>query len=535
MSDLTVIEVPQWQGSSRPTARLLRRGAAELAGMVPAVQHLKVDVAAGAGATRDGVGGLDALVRNLQAARVAVAKAQGRTTVTVGGDCAADLAPVEAALAAHGEQLAVVWLDAHGDLNTPASSPSGAFHGMVLRTLLGDGPDDLRPRHALAPRQVVLAGARALDPEERSFIDSAGIRHLGVAELADPAALAEAVAATGASAAYVHIDLDVLDPRAFDAVGTPEPHGLSPDQLTAAVRALAARVPLAGLAITEYEPAHEGAQPVLKQLVDDLLPALEGARPDRAWQIEQCATRAWPPSVVEEHEGWLLRATPGVKRRRSNSAALPPQQPGRDPEAALDAVEAFYAERGLPVTVQVTPAERHAALDALLDARGYRYETPTQMLTAPAFQVIAMTAAHPEAAVDIAEEPTAAWLDAFDRLDGHGDAAAVGELVISRIADPAAHASVTIGGRVAGLGLFVAAPGYAGVFCMATHPEHRRQGIATAILHAGARWAVDRGADQLYLQVVESNDSARRLYARAGFTRSHSYHYRVADLGHCHP
>jgi arginase len=50
------------------------------------------------------------------------------------------LEPVSAALARHGDGLAVVWFDAHGDLNTPESSPSGAFHGMVLRTLLGQGP-----------------------------------------------------------------------------------------------------------------------------------------------------------------------------------------------------------------------------------------------------------------------------------------------------------------------------------------------------------------------------------------------------------
>jgi arginase family enzyme/GNAT superfamily N-acetyltransferase len=527
MFDLTVIEVPQWQGSSTPTARRLQQGAAELAEMIPAAQHLKVDVAAEAGVARNGVSNLDLLLRNLQATRVAVAKAQGRTTVTIGGDCAVDLAPIEAALAAHGDALTVVWLDAHGDLNTPASSPSGAFHGMILRTLLGEGPDDLRPHQALDPRQVVLAGTRALDPDERTFIARNEMRHVGVDELLDPTLLVEAVTATGAEAVYVHIDLDVLDPRIFDAVGTPEPHGLLPAQLTAAVGALAAHFPFAGLAITEYEHTHDGAQAVLRQIVKDLLPILRDTRLNRAWQIEQCATRAWPASIVQEHEGWLLRATPGVTRRRSNSAALPPHA-SQEPEETLDTVEAFYAERGLPASIQVTPAEQHTALDTLLAARGYRHEAPTLVLTAPAFQVIAMTAAHPEAAVDITNEPTAAWLDAFTQLDDHGDSAEVANLVISQIADPAAYASVTIGGRVAGTGLLVAAPGYAGVFCMATQQELRGQGIATAIIHAGARWALTQGATQLYLQVSKSNDKARRLYARSGFAHSHSYHYRVA-------
>ena len=113
-----------------------------------------------------------------------------RTLLTVGGDCGIDVAPVESALAQHGDRLAVVWIDAHADLNTPASSPSGAFHGMVLRTLLGAGPPELAPARALRPEQVVLAGVRALDPEERRFLVEQSIRHVPPSGLTDPTALA---------------------------------------------------------------------------------------------------------------------------------------------------------------------------------------------------------------------------------------------------------------------------------------------------------------------------------------------------------
>jgi arginase family enzyme/GNAT superfamily N-acetyltransferase len=517
--DLTLVEVPQWQGSSRPTARRLREGAAELAAMIPAARRLKVEIATEAGVPRDSVNGLDILVQNLEATRAAVAQAEGRPTITIGGDCAVDLAPIEAALAKHGERLAVVWFDAHADLNTPASSPSGAFHGMILRTLLGDGPADLLPQHVLAPSQVVLAGARALDPDEQAFIDNSELQHLGVDELGN---VIEAVTRTGATAVYVHIDLDVLDPQVFDSVGTPEPGGLDPTQLTAAVKALAAHFTLAGLAITEYE--HDKPQPVLKEIVDELVPLF-----DNAWRIEQSATRAWPASIVEENNGWLLRATPGVTRRRSNSAARPPYISYQQVDT-LEVVEAFYADRGLPVAIQVTPAEQHTALDALLETRGYRHESPTSVFSAPTEQVITATASYSTTIVDLSEEPTKSWLEAFDQLDEHADSMAVGELVISRISDPTAHASVTVDGQVAGLGLFVAGHGHAGVFCMAVRPGHRRQGIATAILNAGARWADTQGADRLYLQVTKANTEARKLYARAGFAESHSYHYRVRDL-----
>ncbi|RMB84066.1 GNAT family N-acetyltransferase [Streptomyces shenzhenensis] len=70
-------------------------------------------------------------------------------------------------------------------------------------------------------------------------------------------------------------------------------------------------------------------------------------------------------------------------------------------------------------------------------------------------------------------------------------------------------------------------PGCGGVLCMATHPDHRQQGIATAVLHVGARWAAARGAEELYLHVMDDNQAACRLYDRVGFRLSHTYHYRI--------
>jgi arginase len=216
-----------------------------------------------------------------------------RSTVTVGGDCGVDLAPIEAALATHGDRLTVVWFDAHGDLNTPASSPSGAFHGMVLRALLGDGPRELAPARALRPDQVVLAGVRALDPGERAFVAEHRIRHVAVAGLADPSVLVDEVAATGAGAVYLHIDLDVLDPEVFGAVGTPEPDGLALEQLITAVRDLASRFTIAGLCLAEYEPQDDRDHQVLTGLITALVPVLDSdAADDRAQEVERLAARA---------------------------------------------------------------------------------------------------------------------------------------------------------------------------------------------------------------------------------------------------
>jgi arginase family enzyme len=218
--------------------------------MIPGDRHVRVPIA-------------DDLSANLDAAR---AIGFDDRTVTVGGDCGVELAPIEAALAAHGDGLAVVWFDAHGDLNTPGSSPSGAFHGMVLRTLLGDeGP--LSPQAKLRPSQVVLAGVRALDPPEKQYVAEHDIALVPPGELAD---LPTVVAAAGARAVYVHIDLDVLDPSAFSSVGCPEPGGVTPAALAAAVRSLTDRFPLAGLGITEYEPSDDRDRDTLRALVEAL-------------------------------------------------------------------------------------------------------------------------------------------------------------------------------------------------------------------------------------------------------------------------
>ena len=192
------------------------------------------------------------------------------TPITIGGDCGVELAAIEQALDANPD-VAVVWFDAHPDLNTPESSPSGAFTGMVLRTLAGEGPEALVPATPLAPGRIVLAGVRDVDPGEQDFIDAHGIAH--VQEL-EPQALVAAVRATGAASVYLHIDLDVLDPAEIDGLGSPVPFGASAAQLVAGIGALRAEFELVGAGITEFAPASPAAAdddlPVILRLIGAL-------------------------------------------------------------------------------------------------------------------------------------------------------------------------------------------------------------------------------------------------------------------------
>jgi ribosomal protein S18 acetylase RimI-like enzyme len=254
----------------------------------------------------------------------------------------------------------------------------------------------------------------------------------------------------------------------------------------------------------------------------------------RVARIEEHAVGAWPSTHVEQAEGWLLRHTPGVGKRRNNSAlpplggsglieALPPLGGSGGIEAlpplggsgGIDAAEAFYRDRGMPVIVQISPAEVHMGLDGMLADRGYRHDAPTLVLAAATAGVMRRV---PGVTIDTALTPE--WRAAYAN-------AAVSEHVLEHIGPATGFASIAVGGAIAALGLFVVAGGVGGVFCMATEPEHRRRGLAEAILRAGAAWSADQGAELLYLQVEAENEAARRLYAKVGFEHSHSYHYRV--------
>ena len=114
--------------------------------------------------------------------------------IVLGGCCCSHVGAIEA-LSAGEECLAVVWIDAHGDLNTPASSPSGNTWGMPLRIVLDDG--------AVLAKHVALVGARNLDPPEVEFIESAGVQ---------TGAGAVGRALDGADAVYVAFDCDAVEP-----------------------------------------------------------------------------------------------------------------------------------------------------------------------------------------------------------------------------------------------------------------------------------------------------------------------------------
>jgi arginase len=256
------VVVPQWQGSPSSRAMRLRDGAEVIAGDLPrsATDHLPVPLEAG-DALGSGVHRLSAVAR-VRDDLEAFVRAAGERVVVIGGDCGVAVGAVAAVAA---PDVAVVWFDAHADVNTPESSPSGAFSGMVLRSILGEGSAPVALEKGLvSSSRVVLAGARSLDLEEELFVVGEGIRMLSADALSSHEALADAVAATGATTVYVHVDLDVLDPSEISGVQSAEPFGVASADVVASIRALRTRFPLVGASLAGFAPSSPEAA------VDDL-------------------------------------------------------------------------------------------------------------------------------------------------------------------------------------------------------------------------------------------------------------------------
>jgi len=251
------VVVPEWQGSVSARAMSHADGAHAISGDLPSNATVMVDVPVEAGdALETGVHRYSALRRVGDRVREAM-RGLGSTPIAIGGDCGIALASVATAARGDADSLAVLWLDAHPDLNSPETSPSGAFNGMVLRAIAGEGADGLalRDGERVAPSRLVLGGARALDDGEQAFIDEHGIAMVGVDRFREPAAIVDTILATGATRVYVHVDLDVLDPSAIAGLSYPLPFGADPDDLVTLVRTVVAGIPLAGGSIAGFAPS----------------------------------------------------------------------------------------------------------------------------------------------------------------------------------------------------------------------------------------------------------------------------------------
>jgi arginase len=250
--DTVLVQVPYFlgrrgDGLATGVPVLAERLAAELG-----ASTIEIDVESDAwneiGASIDVVRGLAAVVREIAAA--------GGFPLVLGGVCSSALGVV-AGLGSPPD-LGVVWFDAHGDFNTPETTPTGFFDGMPLAMLTGSGYEALRASvdglRPVGEANVVLVGARDLDPAEEARLERSPVSRVAADESITSAL--DALAARTRDI-YVHVDLDVLDPSEGQANRYRSPDGMTADAVAAAVAETAQRFTIHAAAITAYEPAYD--------------------------------------------------------------------------------------------------------------------------------------------------------------------------------------------------------------------------------------------------------------------------------------
>lgn len=191
----------------------------------------------------------------------------GALPIVLGGDHslgAGSVAATAAWMATRQQPLGVIWVDAHADINSPATSPSGNVHGMPLAALLGGEPHELSriggDGPSIRPEHTVLVGIRNLDDREKEIVKASGVHaftmkdidRLGIAEVMDRAL---AAASNGTGGVHVSFDLDVCDPAIAPGVGTPVKGGLDYREAHFVMEAVAESGRLVALDLVEVNPA----------------------------------------------------------------------------------------------------------------------------------------------------------------------------------------------------------------------------------------------------------------------------------------
>ncbi|MEW2193920.1 GNAT family N-acetyltransferase [Streptomyces microflavus] len=239
-------------------------------------------------------------------------------------------------------------------------------------------------------------------------------------------------------------------------------------------------------------------------------------------ELAAVTARAWQPVESEPLGEWRLRAAGGFTRRANS--ALPLGDPGMRLGEAFGRVERWYEERGLPAYIQTaTGAEgTQETLCAELERHGWRREVTAEVRIAALAPVGDLDA--DVTAVRLTREPDEAWLSRYQRFSTPGPH------VLRVLGSGPAVWFATVAGEAGGeapaaIGRCVVDGRWAGFMAVEVAPEHRRRGLATSVMAALARRALDEGASAAWLQVEEDNEGARALYDGMGFAAHHRYHH----------
>ncbi len=212
--------------------------------------------------------------------------ASGRFPLVLGGDhsvAVGTVSGVSAAFRARNESIGLIWVDAHADMNTPQTSPSGNVHGMPLACIIGMGPPELTHFNGRAPqvdpRNVALVGIRDVDSLEKPHVKNSGVRAFTMRDIDERgmrAVMAEAVqiASAGTSGFHCSLDMDSVDPDEAPGVGTPVRGGVSYREAHLAMEIVSDSGRLVSMEVVEVNPVLDVANRTADLAVQLVLSAM---------------------------------------------------------------------------------------------------------------------------------------------------------------------------------------------------------------------------------------------------------------------
>ena len=252
--------------------------------------------------------------------------------------------------------------------------------------------------------------------------------------------------------------------------------------------------------------------------------------------LEERGFSAWPAPQNVYFGGWVFRLGGGYSKRANSANALGDRQdmrsdsinawtPKRDFSEVRAEAERLYDSKGLPTVFRLTPIAG-ADTDLALANAGYRALDPHSVMTTT------LGSFAPAADVRLDPGPTPAWLNGVTAANGVAPShRAIHDMIIKSIALPAAFATWVLDERASGFGMAVLDRGAVGLFDIVVQPQARGRGGGRKLTQALMAWGRQTGATTAYLQVVDANAVARRMYQGFGFADAYKYHYRRRELG----
>ncbi|WP_308640083.1 GNAT family N-acetyltransferase [Paenibacillus silvisoli] len=246
--------------------------------------------------------------------------------------------------------------------------------------------------------------------------------------------------------------------------------------------------------------------------------------------IEELTLNAWPSLQTVVHDGWLLRFAEGYTKRSNSVSILDPGTGAEELDARIEACERAYGEAGQAAIFKITPFGP-PELDAELERLGYAIADPSRVMIIESLDDVQP----PETerfTIDFEPALTVSWLDTMCAMNGiAGRNKELAARIMASSKQKQGYFTLKVGGYAVACGLGVIERGYVGLYDIVTAPGSRNLGYGEQLIRHILYWALENGAEKGYLQVVQSNGPANRLYEKLNYREMYPYWYRVKTEG----